>query len=188
MEMLNLSSTENKPFVICFAGVPGSGKSPIAHYLAVELALTRFERDQIRKEVRDDLWTADINRPDALEEFNKRSDDRQRELIVRNISHVLDSSVDRSWSKTKRMYEDAGFRWFLISLDVSDEYMIRLYDLYGNTRKQALINYSNQHKAFLRDHSKDVNISIKEENYSKRLTLCKSAKLWNFCQKSDIVA
>jgi 2-phosphoglycerate kinase len=44
----------SNPFVICFAGVSGCGKSSIAHELSIELAIPRFELDKIRQEVKDD--------------------------------------------------------------------------------------------------------------------------------------
>jgi 2-phosphoglycerate kinase len=47
----------SNPFVICFAGVSGCGKSSIAHELSIELAIPRFERDKIRQEVKDDFFS-----------------------------------------------------------------------------------------------------------------------------------
>lgn len=172
----------SNPFVICFAGVSGCGKSSIAHELSIELAIPRFELDKIRQEVKDDFWAKDFQRSDVLDAFNERAKERYLRLLERRQSHVLDSSVDRVWGELKHLYEKNGFRWFLISFDVSDSRMQRLYDLYGNADPAEIPRYSEQHQDFLRKFAGDIGLSIGDETFSERLMLS-SQRVRDFLEK-----
>ena len=165
----------SKPFVVCFAGVPGCGKSSVAHFLGITFRLPRFERDKIRNEIKADFNTTDINVPEALSEFNRVSRERYVELIDAKVSYILDSSVDRKWEEVKKEHEDRGYSFLLISFDMSRKWVARVYENFHNEHQFNEDGYFEEHAMFLDEHGVDIDLSITDKTFSDRIKLSEQA-------------
>lgn len=111
-----------QPYIVVFAGAPGSSKSIVSHYLSMEFSLPILNRDTIRSEVKEELLVSNINEPHALVEFEQRFTDRWEEALALGESFILDGSIDRSWPRTKPELQLAGFRWFMIDMELSRDF------------------------------------------------------------------
>jgi len=160
----------SKPFAVVFAGVPASSKKAIAHYLSCKFGLPILSHDTIRNEVKEDLLINDINDPQALQEYNKRSAERRGEMLESSKPVIFASSVDRQWENQKKQLADKGYSWYLISLDLSKPFLEKLFAAKGY-QTSNLDNYLKQHEDFLRNYYQDVNLSITDDSFSQRLTL-----------------
>src|SRR5258708_2412315 len=98
-----------KPYVVTFAGIPGTSKSIIAQHLSCTFDLPIFATDVIRYEVKEDLQVSDINLPEALSLYEKRRDNRFTKLLNDKKCFIFDGSQDRNWPHTKLQLEQADF-------------------------------------------------------------------------------
>lgn len=160
----------SRPYAIVFAGVPGSSKSIIAHYLSCEFNLPIFNNDVIRAEVKEDFLADNINIPHVLAEYNKRVVDRHEHVLDLQRPVILDASVDRLWdTQTRQQLIDHGYDWYLISLDWSYGFMANLY---ARTDRPKAINqlpgYQKQHESFLADCGQDINLHLEDRDFPKR--------------------
>ena len=89
----------SKPFIITFAGPPGTSKTPIAFYLSHTFRLPIIQMDAIRMEVREDLLIEDGNDPRVRKEFLRRAYERYQPLLQEGVCFIDDSSADRSWKQ-----------------------------------------------------------------------------------------
>lgn len=80
-------------FLITFSGPIGSSRTSIAYYLSWKLNIPIFNNDSIRTEVIEDTGLLNI------QEYEKRRDERLKEIVEKNISFIYDASVDREWGK-----------------------------------------------------------------------------------------
>ena len=177
-----------KPFVVVFAGVPGSSKSIVAHYLSEVFGLPIFSNDNLRFEVREDLLLDDITSPKANEEYEKRSTARRREMLARGRSFILDASVDRRWATLKPELEQVGLRWFLIDMELSRSFMKQLYQKTG--RPNAVLEldaYFQQHQDFMAKFAGEVHLKITDETFKDRLHVSEAA-LKDFLQNLEKAA
>lgn len=160
-----------KPFIVTFAGVPGVSKSPISNYLSCEFNLPIFNNDQIRYEVREDLRLKSINDPGGVEEFEKRASTRQKKLFAERTNVIFDSSIDRRWADLKKQLKQANYDWFIIDLELSKAFLLKLYKQTGRSEwaDQHLEAYMRQHKEFVDAYDKDVNLHITDETFPARL-------------------
>lgn len=162
----------NCPYIVVFAGAPGSSKSIVSHYLSMEFGLPILNRDTIRNEVKEELLVSNINEPHALAEFEQRFTERWEEALAVGESFILDGSVDRSWPHTKRELIAAGFEWFMIDMELSREFFVRLFTA---TKRQKgldqLDGYLEQHEAFLEKYRQDIHLEITDETFNDRLEI-----------------
>ncbi|HUT22184.1 MAG TPA: hypothetical protein VMX18_02105 [Candidatus Bipolaricaulota bacterium] len=156
-----------KKFCISFAGAVGSSKTPISNYLSIKLNLPVYNNDAVRSEVTEDLGHFDSK------EHIKRRDARLKEIVKSGISFICDASIDREWKNYKKLLTDNGYRWFIISLDLSKDFLSKLYEAKGYdesfTRLGQLID---DHEAFLNEYSADVNLRVSDEKFPKRMNMC----------------
>ena len=167
----------NKPYVVVFAGIPGTSKTPIAHYLSCRFELPIFSTDQLRYEVREDLLADDINLPDALEEFDKRRGERLGEILSAKTSFICDGSMDRRWQGFKKELESAGYDWFMINLELSRQFLTKLYDATGrgDFAKNLMEHYLQQHRDFLEKFSSDITLKVDDKIFAERLATASRA-------------
>lgn len=167
----------SKPYAIVFAGVPGSSKSIIAHYLSCEFNLPIFNNDIIRSEVKEDLLAENINIPHVLAEYNKRVVDRHEHVLDLQRPVILDASVDRLWgTKTRQQLIDHGYDRYLISLDWSFEFMANLYAKTLRPKAiEQLPGYQKQHETFLADYAQDINLHLNDQDFINRNILASEA-------------
>ncbi|MBI2798083.1 hypothetical protein HYX70_02145 [Candidatus Saccharibacteria bacterium] len=152
-------------YCITFAGAPGSGKTPIAHYLSGNLSLPIISNDAIRSEVIEDLGHFD------QAEYVRRRDIRAKAVIDKGQPFVYDSSVDRSWDEKAVMLTSKEFKTFVVSLDLSRD---KLYDLYTQKSYDQTAHIDSwlaDHEEFLKKYSGVVNLHIDDSNFKDRLEL-----------------
>jgi len=159
-----------KKYCIGFAGVIGSSKTPIAHYLSLKFGLPIHNNDVIRTEVTEEFGA--LNE----EEYVKRRDARLQEMIASGRSFILDASVDREWQTMKEAGAKAGYSIFLISLDLSRGMLEKLYHAKGYDRSlQLLDKFFGDHEVFLNEHGADIGLHLNDEQFSDRLRLSHEA-------------
>ena len=167
-------ANNKKPFCITFAGVVGSSKTPIAHYLSTKLNLPVFDHDYIRIELREDLL--EYITGNYVKEYKKRKNERLQDIFNKKLSFIYDTSMDRRWEEAKKNIEEYGYKWFLISLDLSKELLAKLYRI--KDYKQSLKRIDNllaDHNDFLSKHADDISLHITDENFLQRLEISETA-------------
>ncbi len=152
--------------IITFAGAVGSSKSPIATYLSWKLNLPIFNNDSIRSEVIEDMGTLDE------QEYLKRRDERLKDVLQLGRSFILDASVDRAWDQFQDMADKAGFRACVISLDLSKDLLVSLWEKkgYHETLEQA-DELVADHDLFLEKYGDVVDLHIEDHDFKDRLRL-----------------
>jgi hypothetical protein len=153
-------------YVVTFAGSPGSSKSPIAYFLSYTFGFPIYNNDAVRTEVTEDFLSFDE------EEYKKRRDARIHEIIQRGESFILDASIDREWKNNNQNIEQSGYKVFIISMDLSKEFLLKLYKAKGYTQTKEIDRFLKEHKDFLLKYRDRVNVHITDENFSQRLRLC----------------
>lgn len=156
-------------YCITLAGVPGSSKSPIAHHLGWNLGLPIFNNDTLRTEVREDLGKFDQT------SYEMRRDERTKLLLDNGISFIYDTSVDRFWETHSKRLVEAGYEVFIISLDLTRDFINALYEAKGYQEYAQLDIYIPDHEDFLVDYGHLVNLHIDDGKFSDRLNLSLSA-------------
>lgn len=153
-------------YIVTFAGPPGSSKTPIANYLSEKFYLPIFNNDSIRTEVTEDLLKFDE------EEFRKRSMNRLVSLFKTGNSFILDGSIDRRWKIYQEEIIKSNYKVFIISLDLSRDFLVKLYKAKGYLESLNDIDkYIIEHQEFLLKYSSLVNLSINDQNFINRLKL-----------------
>ena len=159
----------SKPYVIVFAGVPGSSKSIVAYSLSIAFSLPIFSTDNIRNEVKEDLLVSDINETEALKEFEHRQGKRFQEILKLKQSFIRDGSVDRHWQEIKEQLHTAGYTWCLIDMELSRDFMINLYSKTNRVRAiEELDAYLAQHTNFMKKYSSDITVKITNSLFKER--------------------
>ena len=159
-------------YCIMFAGVPGSSKTPIANYLGEKLGLAVFCNDDIRAEV-----TAELGAFNQAE-FIKRRDSRLRALLDAGRPFVADASIDRQWPWVKPKLLAAGYRYFIISLDLSREFLQGLHGHKGYD-PEAMDRFLVDHQSFLQAYGSEVDLHITDPEFGSHLEKCLEAvKAW----------
>ena len=166
----------NKPFCVTFAGMQGTSKSIVSHYLSERFGLALFSNDNVRFEVKEDMRVDNINIPEALAEFQRRHDARLHWLTDNKRNFILDGSVDRSWGKLKERLESAGYRWLLIDMELSVNFV---KDLYAKTNRsdaiQEMPRYARDHEAFMAEFAGDISLQITDDTFLSRKELAEEA-------------
>ena len=159
-----------QPACIALAGPIGSSKTPIATYLGYKLQIPVFSNDVIRKEVIEDLGVLDN------EAYKKRRDERLSWLIKNHLTFIYSSSIDRSWNELCKELGDEGYRWFVISLDLSEGFVTKLCQTkrYHDSLKYIDQNIK-EHEKFVSQYEKDINLHITDKDFSERITLSYNA-------------
>lgn len=160
----------NQPVIITFAGVVGSSKTPIASWLSWNLALPLYNNDAVRSEVQEDLFRADET------EHRRRRDERIKLIVERRADFICDASMDREWVNVKPRLIEAGYRWFIINLNLSQDFLIKLYTAknYSESR-QRLDQLLQEHEAFVQKFQSDIGLTITDREFPRRLEVSLSA-------------
>ena len=148
---------------ITFAGAVGSSKTPITNYISTKINLPVFNNDAIRSEVIEDLGEFD------KEEYLTRRGERLGEIMKNRTSFIYDASVDRRWEKLKKTLSKNNYKFFIISLDLSKEFLKDLYEAKGyNESLERLDELVQDHEDFLSHYSDDIGIHISDEDFGDR--------------------
>jgi hypothetical protein len=168
-----------KPFIITFAGPPGTSKTPLAFYLSHTFQLPIIQMDAIRLEVREDLLIDDPNDPRVRAEFLKRAYERYQPLLQEKVCFIDDSSADRSWKqKPDDQYfqlAEHGYDYFIISMDLSQAFIDKLHAANHSLSKNDSAYFYNNHQDFLKLYRSDVGTHITDDTFTDRMALCKKA-------------
>lgn len=156
----------NKPLCITFAGVVGSSKTPIANFLSCQLGLPIFNNDAIRSEVIEDLGSYD------KEIHHEKRNKIMEDLFESKRSFICDASQDREWFKFKEKLLAHDYDWFIISLDLSKEKLVEMY----NNKKYSesllrLDKLMSEHDKFVAENKSDINLTINDANFNQRQEL-----------------
>ncbi len=151
-------------FCITFAGAVGSSKTPIANYLSSRLLLPIHNNDAIRTEVVEDLGVFD------QAEYLERRNDRLVFFLDQGWPFILDASMDRDWAQAKEVLQEKGYDHFVISLDLSKDFLAMLYERKNyHESRERLDQLVADHEAFLEAYKTDVNLHIKDADFPERL-------------------
>jgi hypothetical protein len=153
----------SKRICITFAGAIGSSKTPIANYLSVKLNLPVFNNDAVRTEV-----TEDLGKFDSVEHI-KRRNKRLKEITKSGISFICDLSVDREWKMLKKLLVKNKYRWYIISLDLSKQFLVKLYKVKGyNNSLNVLDKFWNDHDNFIKNNGNEIGLHISDVDFKNR--------------------
>ncbi len=157
-----------KKVCVCFAGVPGCDKSPLAVRLSWEFGLPVFSNDMIRREIRiENQCKLDID------QYNNRKDGYLNKLLAKGRSIVYDASVDRTWQEFKKRLTQEGYDTFLISFDLSAEFVTRLGSSANSLiESESMQVYFTQHDVFLDNLRTDADVHITDESFADRFDIC----------------
>lgn len=155
-----------KPICILFAGPVGCSKTPVAYYLSWNLGLPIFNNDAIRTEVHEDTLLTNLNQ----DLFEERRDARLKKLINSKSSFILDASIDRIWPELKKLLQERGYQYFIISYNINVNLLEELYKAkeYESSREQ-IEKWHTDHQNFLREYGQEVAFTIDNEIFSQRL-------------------
>jgi|688.fasta_scaffold13346_8 hypothetical protein len=155
-----------KKFFITFAGAIGSSKTPIAHYLSIKFNLPIFNNDAIRSEVIEDIGF--LNN----EEYIKRRDLRLKEILDSGIPFIYDASIDRAWEDKKEYIIQSQYEAYIISLDLSKELLIKLYQAKKYNESLLIIDtLIKDHNDFLEQYEDDINLHITDKDFINRINI-----------------
>ncbi len=154
-----------KKFCVLFAGPIGSSKSPIANYLSYKLNVPVFNNDIIRTEVREDLQNFDAD------EYDQRRAQRIEELVNSGKPFIYDASIDRKWKDLGSQLIEKGYMPFIISLDISKDKLLRLYEAKNYSDLEALNRTYDDHQRFMQEFKDVVGLSIGDNQFADRLNL-----------------
>ena len=112
------------------------------------------------------------------EEFEKRAEERLEEILDRELSFILDASIDRIWDKYKERFD--SYDVFVISIDISKKLLKQLYQYKGYEMNSERIDRNHQdHINFLKEYSESVDIHITDKDFNNRLEIAlDGAKEW----------
>lgn len=156
----------DKKILITFAGVVGSSKTPIAHYLSCKLNFPILNNDAIRTEVLEELGLFDEK------EYIKRRDRRIHDVLENSPKIIYDASIDREWKNWEKKIVNAGYKVFIISMDLSRDFLLELYKTKNyHESKARLEQLISDHEEFVKNYSHLINLKITDENFKNRLEL-----------------
>lgn len=152
-------------YVITFAGVAGSSKTPIANHLSWKLGLPSFSNDALRNELREDTLSYD---DEAYKQLHQRRFD---EALSLGRSFIFDASVDRTWPQLRERFRAHGYECLIISLDLSRPFVDSLYKAKNYDQFEVLDMWMHQHEQFLKEYSDVVTVHITDGTFKDRLEL-----------------
>lgn len=122
-----------------------------------------MNNDALRSEVIEDLGKFNEN------EYLKWRDRMIKETIENEISFIYDTSVDRKCKEFKEVLVTNNYYYFIISIDLSKELLINLYQTKGYFESLKRIDeLLNDHKIFLENYSNDVDLSISDNDFKNQ--------------------
>jgi adenylylsulfate kinase-like enzyme len=155
---------------IIFAGAIGCSKTTVANYLSYKLNLPILNNDAIRAEVAADLKIFD------QEEYVKRRDKRLNEIFKKGTSFIYDASIDREYKQFSEMMKKNGYRYKIISFDLSEVFLRGLYAVKGCRKSLARLKaVINDHDNFLKNSGLKISAHITDKNFKNRLKISYSA-------------
>jgi len=151
---------------IVFAGAIGCSKTPVANYLSYNLNLPILNNDSIRTEVVEDLKKFN------QKEYLKRRDKSLEEIFKKEISFIYDSSIDREYKLFEEVIKKSGYRYKIISFDLSEKFLRNLYKIKGYQESLGrLKQLVKDHSDFLKNSGLKISAHITDKNFKNRLRI-----------------
>jgi predicted kinase len=127
----------HKPFVICFSGTPGMGKSYIAKILETKYKAVRINTDDIRVFIRSLYTNLDNNEKEPL--LNNYLIYFMKHYKHQNQLIILDASIDRRYNLIFSLCEKFSIPYVIIRLEVPyNEVVERITEREGGDKKHYL--------------------------------------------------
>ena len=115
------SFEKNKKLMVCFAGIPGSGKTFLAKKIEEEFKGVRISNDNLRKIVEKNIIKDEKQRDELVREF-------VFELLkgwpFKNELIILDSGIERKYEDTKKIANEKHWKMFIIKMVVPKDVII----------------------------------------------------------------
>ncbi|GEM_PF-1319225 len=121
-QLLHLEIPHQK-LVICFSGIPGSGKTALAKKIEERYLGVRINNDDLRRVI-----------AEVMEKYRLlRNEENNQKMLHDSLAYffsaylgknkliILDSSIDRTWKEEKKWFEESGYSFFIIRMDISLE-------------------------------------------------------------------
>lgn len=170
-QLENNKNTPNPKIMVCFSGIPGSGKTTLAEKLEKQLQAIRISNDDIRTIIESSGVTERDEREEAKEKF---LDWFLNEVqIWPNGLLIMDSSIDRRFDDIKRRFNE--YRLYVISLGISRELAIkRMKKRQGHRAKlQPMIDtmdkWIEDKRRFDNEHGQEIDKKIDTTNSAVRV-------------------
>ena len=129
----------NKKLLICFSGIPGSGKTYIAKILEKRYKGVRVNSHDIGKIILELVKLKKINKnTDAKKLQNDYQLWLLRKSLFKNDLIILDRGIDREYDKVFKVARKKGFSIFVIKLRVSENI---LKNRLKRREEENVINY-----------------------------------------------
>ena len=159
-----------KPYIVFFAGSVAAGKTDAAYYLSEQFNLPIFSSDAVRRDAKVEKNVVDIH--DALNLFEANRSSRLKAMLAKKQSFIIDASVDRRWAEYKKLAEENGFAYILISFDLSRKKIMDNKARFDHVEsKQQFEKWIDDHQKFFDQHAGDAQLHITDENYTQRQEL-----------------
>lgn len=157
-------------FCITFAGAPGTSKTPISNYLSVRFGLPVLNNDATRTEVIEDFGVLDEA------EYISRRNERANIILESGKSFIYDASVDRQWETLSEWLVKHDYSWFIISMDLSKELLVRIYRYKNYEVDDGKIDQLlADHDRFLNAFGEEVRVRITDDTFKDRLAVAYEA-------------
>lgn len=170
---LNLKKLKNKgilheKIIICFSGIPSSGKSSIAKILEEKYKGIRIDNNPVRKYFINLRGQDSFKYADEVDAFVKEYLDYFLEKYnFPNKFFILDSSIDRKYNRIKEFADKNGFRMFVIRIDLPKRIaQKRAFERKGGVDPWFLKNigrWMKEYKQFNTNHKPDVIINTERK-------------------------
>lgn len=161
-QVKNLSVPHGK-LIICFSGVPGSGKTYVAKILEERYSGVRIRNDDVREIVSKLEKTLDVDQVtyEYFGWFIENYDSENRLLI-------LDSGIERRYQELFPLFEEKGYEIFIIRLNVPEEvYEQRIINKLGKLDQNyvdRIDDWKRQYREFGERVKSNIIIDNKKDN------------------------
>lgn len=157
---------KNKRLIICFSGVPCSGKTYIAKILEKKCKAIRINTDSIRSIIRK-----------IVKNYSKLSDENYKEKILNNYLVnllenypfknkliILDKGIDRDYNKIFKIAKKHNFKVFIIRIKSALKIINQRVRIKCKWPDKNFINNINRWKKEFNDFNKKVKADITINN------------------------
>ncbi len=146
---------ENKPIIICFAGIPCSGKTRLAKKIEEKYKGVRISNDNIRKVLGDFIQEKEKHEK-VLREFLINL---LKDYPFKNRFIILDSGIERKFDEVKKVADAAGLKMFVIQVIAPKEEILKRIKKKDPERfekhPEDIKRWFKEYKEFNKNHKSD---------------------------------
>jgi len=165
LHIKNLQNTKfrnKRNIVICFFGVPASGKTTIAKKLEKKYKAVRFSNDEVRKLIKkNNLFLNEFAADPVKEALEKYRSYFLRNYSFSNTFLIFDASIDRNYQMIKRFANRKRFDLFIIRLKLNKNlFMKRIREREQSRKDNWIINWDRWLSDFKKSESIEANLTM----------------------------